>query len=119
MVPSGEAAGEVSGRDDAATLVSRARAALAAEQWMEALDLASQALAADPAADGAATVIGSARGRLGSLSGVELRRLTIVAVDMAGSTAISAEIGPERYRELMLDLYDVCVEAVGRYDGRV
>jgi class 3 adenylate cyclase/tetratricopeptide (TPR) repeat protein len=105
----------------AASLVARAREAVTARRWMEALDLGSQALVADPSLDDAAAVVGIARHRLGGLSpgDAQLRQLTVVAVDMCASTAIAAGIGPERYRELMMDLYDVCVEAVGRYDGRV
>jgi len=88
---------------------------------MEALDLASQALAADPRRDDAAALVGIARNRLGSLqsAGTELRQLTVVAVDMCGSTAIAAAVGPERYRQLMLELYEACVEAFVRFDGRV
>jgi class 3 adenylate cyclase len=85
------------------------------------LDLASEALAADSSLDDAAAVVGVARHRLSVLNArsVELRQLTIVAVDMCASTAIAAAVGPERFRELMMDLYAACVEALTRYDGRV
>ncbi|HEX6389384.1 MAG TPA: AAA family ATPase, partial [Solirubrobacteraceae bacterium] len=107
---------------DADALVARARTAADAERWMEALDLASQALAVDPRAEDAAALVGVARNRLGALGAAataELRELTVVAVDTCGSTAIAAAIGPERYRQLMLELYEACVEAFVRYDGRV
>ena len=38
---------------------------------------------------------------------------------MHRSTAIAARIGPEAMRELMLEVYEVCVDAVARYEGRV
>jgi class 3 adenylate cyclase/tetratricopeptide (TPR) repeat protein len=102
-------------------LVSRAQSALQAMRWAEALDLASQALVADPTLDEAAGVVGIARHRLGVLEppDAQLRQLTVAAVDMCGSTAIAAAVGPERYRRLMMDLYDVCAVSLARYDGRV
>jgi class 3 adenylate cyclase/RecA/RadA recombinase len=105
----------------AGDLISRAQAAVAGARWLEALDLASQALAADPGQTEAAILVGTARQRLGTVSaaGAELRQVTVVAADMASSTAIAARIGPERMRELMLETYELCVEAVTRYEGRV
>jgi class 3 adenylate cyclase/tetratricopeptide (TPR) repeat protein len=102
-------------------LISRARAAVAGARWLEALDLASQALAADPRQGEAAVLVGTARRRLGTVSaaGAELRQITVVAVDMARSTTIAARLGPERMREVMLELYELCVEAVARFEGRV
>lgn len=66
-------------------------------------------------------MVGSARQRLGSISKAsgELRHTTVVAVDMYRSTAIAAQVGPESMRELMLEVYEVCVDAVARYEGRV
>jgi len=107
--------------DGAEGLVASARLALAAGRWMEALDLASQALGEDPAVEGAAQIVGAARKGLGAASalGVELRPLTVMAVDMVRSTAIAAGVGPELWREFMMDLYGVCADAVARNDGRV
>jgi class 3 adenylate cyclase/tetratricopeptide (TPR) repeat protein len=95
--------------------------AAANAKWLDALDYASQALAADPSQAAAAAVVGSARQRLGSISkaSAELRHTTVVAVDMYRSTAIAAQVGPESMRELMLEVYEVCVDAVARYEGRV
>lgn len=45
--------------------------------------------------------------------------MTVVAVDMYQSTAIAARVGPELMRELMLEVYEVCIEAVTRYEGHV
>jgi class 3 adenylate cyclase/tetratricopeptide (TPR) repeat protein len=88
---------------------------------LEALDYASQALAMDPGETAAAVLVGNARQRLGTISkaSAELRQVTVVAVDMHRSTAIAAQIGPELMRELMLEVYEVCVDAVTRYEGRV
>jgi class 3 adenylate cyclase/tetratricopeptide (TPR) repeat protein len=111
----------VGGGSEADDLIARAREAAAAHRWMESLDLASQALAVDPQRDDAAALVGVARHRLNALgqTGPELRQLTVIAVDMCGSTAIAAGVGPERYRQLMLELYEACVDAVTRYEGRV
>ena len=38
---------------------------------------------------------------------------------MCRSTAITAQVGPESMRELMLEVYEVCVDAVARFEGRV
>jgi class 3 adenylate cyclase len=64
-------------------------------------------------------VVGTARRRLGSIStaGAELRQITVVAVDMHRSTAIAAQVGPETTRELMLEVYEVCVDAVAGLEG--
>jgi class 3 adenylate cyclase/tetratricopeptide (TPR) repeat protein len=88
---------------------------------LDALDYASQALAEDPSQTSAAAIVGAARRRLGTISEAraELRQVTVIAVDMHGSTAIAAQVGPELMRELMLEVYEVCVEAVARYEGHV
>jgi class 3 adenylate cyclase/tetratricopeptide (TPR) repeat protein len=88
---------------------------------LDALDCASQALAADPSQTAAAALVGIARRHLGTIkqAGAELRRITVIAVDMHRSTAIAAELGPEAMRELMLEVYEVCVDAVARYEGGV
>lgn len=104
-----------------ADLISLAEEAGARARWLEALDYASQALAADPSQAGAAALVGTARQRLGTISkaSAELRQLTVVAVDMYRSTAIAAHVGPESMRELTLEVYEVCIDAVARYEGRV
>lgn len=109
------------GGPDADELIAQARAAAAEQRWATSLDLASAALAADPERDDAAALAGVARHRLNAAGqgGPELRRLTVIAVDMCGSTAIAAAIGPERAHQLMLELYEACGDAVSRYEGRV
>jgi class 3 adenylate cyclase/tetratricopeptide (TPR) repeat protein len=114
--------GEVEGIEErVADLISLAEASAASARWLDTLDYASQALAANPGASRAAVLVGTARQRLGSIStaGVELRQVTVVAVDMHRSTAIAAEVGPESMRELMLEVYEVCIDAVASYEGRV
>jgi class 3 adenylate cyclase len=107
--------------NDATTLIARAQGAIARESWLEALDLAAQALAADPTRNEAASIVGIARQHLGGLgaAGGGLRDITVVVVDLFRSTAIAARLGPELMRELMLELYDVCIAAVSRYEGGV
>src|SRR3954447_8105941 len=107
--------------DQVAHLMSQARASVARAQWLEALDLAAQALAADPSQIDAATIVGTARRQLAAVSdnGAELRPITVVVVDIYRSTTITARLGPELMRQLMLELYDVCVDAVTRYEGKV
>jgi class 3 adenylate cyclase/tetratricopeptide (TPR) repeat protein len=104
-----------------AELISLAEAAGASARWLDALDYASQALAEDPSQTAAAAMVGTARRRLGAISGArgELRQVTVVAVDMHRSTAIAAQVGPELMRELMLEVYEVCIDAVARYEGHV
>jgi class 3 adenylate cyclase/tetratricopeptide (TPR) repeat protein len=101
--------------------MSLAQAAGASERWLDALDYASQALAADPSQAAAAVLVGTARKHLGTIrkDRAELRQITVLAVDMYRSTTIAARIGPESMRELMLEVYEVCVDAVARYEGRV
>ena len=101
--------------------MSRAQAAAAQAHWLDALDLAAQALAADPHQTAAAALVGNARRQLRSLStaGGELRQVTVMFIDVHGSTTIAARLGPERMRQLMLEFYEVCVDAVARYEGRV
>jgi class 3 adenylate cyclase len=107
--------------DQVANLMHQARAAVARAQWLEALDLAAQALAADPGHRDAAAIVGTARRQLTAVSsaGAELRPITVVVVDMYRSTTIAARLGPELTRQLMLELYDLCFDAVARYEGKV
>src|SRR4051794_5080261 len=104
--------------DLVANLMDLARAAVARAQWLEALDLAAQALAADPGHRDAAAIVGTARRQLTAVSSAgELRPVTVVVVDMYRSTTIAARLGPELTRQLMLELYDLCFDAVARYEG--
>ena len=101
--------------------VTLARAAAARADWLEALDLAAQALSEDPTQTEAAAIVGTARTQLtGAQEGAaQLRYVTVVVVDLHRSTAIAARLGPELTRELMLELYEICVDAVTQYEGRV
>jgi class 3 adenylate cyclase/tetratricopeptide (TPR) repeat protein len=109
------------GAAEVAQLISLAKEAEADGRWLDALDYASQALSADPGQTAAAALVGAARRRLGTVkeAGAELRRITVMAVDMHRSTAIAAQLGPESMRELMLEVYEACVDAVARYEGGV
>ncbi len=105
----------------ATTLLSQARAAAENARWLDALDLAAQALAADPTQTEAAGIVGTARRQLTAQASTNegLRQITVVVVDLAGSTTIAARLGPEPMRQLMLDLYEICIGAVSSYEGRV
>lgn len=49
----------------------------------------------------------------------EHRPLTIVFVDLVGSTALSEQVDPEDLRDVMRAYYAICEDAIGRYDGFV
>lgn len=101
-------------------LVDAARDAAAASRWDQALDLAAQAMAIDPAAPGAGEIIGTARRQLSLVSTEpQLRQLTVMFADLENSTGLAARLGPERIRQLMLEVYAHAVDAVTRYGGRV
>lgn len=107
--------------DEGARLASLAEEAAADGRWLDVLDYASQALSLDPSQVSAAALVGTARQHLGTLSKAraELRHITVMAVDMHRSTAIAAQVGPESMRALMLEVFEVCVDAVARYEGGV
>ncbi len=49
----------------------------------------------------------------------ERRQLTVMFVDMVGSTAMSGRLDPEDMRELLRAYQDACSAAIARYDGYV
>jgi hypothetical protein len=49
----------------------------------------------------------------------ERRQLTVMFVDMVESTALSGELDPEDYREVVRQYQQVCSEVIHRYDGHV
>ena len=48
---------------------------------------------------------------------VERRQLTVVFIDLVGSTAFGRELDPEDLIRLLRQYRDVCVAAIGKYDG--
>jgi class 3 adenylate cyclase/predicted ATPase len=49
----------------------------------------------------------------------ERRQLTVMFVDLVGSTNLSGELDPEDYREVVRQYQQVCSEVIQRYDGHV
>src|SRR5450631_157246 len=48
---------------------------------------------------------------------VERRQMTVVFIDLVGSTALGNELDPEDLIEVLRQYRDTCVEVVGKYDG--
>jgi class 3 adenylate cyclase/tetratricopeptide (TPR) repeat protein len=51
--------------------------------------------------------------------GGERRHLTVLFSDLVGSTAISARLDPEEFRELVADYHRATAEAINRFGGHV
>jgi len=49
----------------------------------------------------------------------ERRQLTVMFIDMVESTALSGELDPEDYREVVRRYQQVCSEVIQRYDGHI
>jgi class 3 adenylate cyclase len=49
----------------------------------------------------------------------ERRQLTIMFVDLVGSTALSARLDPEELRAMMRSYQDACAAAITRFEGHV
>jgi adenylate cyclase len=49
----------------------------------------------------------------------EYKQVTVLFADVVGSMHIAAAVGPERLRELMGSVFDVCASVVQRYGGTV
>ena len=49
----------------------------------------------------------------------ERRQLTVMFVDMVGSTSLSGELDPEDYREVVRAYQSTCTEVIQRYDGYI
>jgi class 3 adenylate cyclase len=48
---------------------------------------------------------------------VERRQMTVVFIDLVGSTAIGGDLDPEDLIDLLRLYRDACVEVIGKYDG--
>jgi len=49
----------------------------------------------------------------------ERRQLTVMFVDLVGSTELSGQLDPEDYREVVRQYQQVCSEVIQRYDGHI
>ena len=52
-------------------------------------------------------------------AGAEFKHVTVLFADVVHSMDIASTVGPERLRELMSDVFDVCSDVVSRYGGTV
>ena len=57
--------------------------------------------------------------RPASRSEAERRQLTVMFVDLVGSTALAARLDPEDMREVITSYQNVCSEVIRRYEGHV
>ena len=67
----------------------------------------------------ASSAVASAEGHapLQPVSPVERRQVTIVFIDLVGSTALGRDLDPEDIIRLLRQYRDACVGAIGEYDG--
>jgi len=49
----------------------------------------------------------------------ERRHLTVMFCDLAGSTALSAQLDPEDLREVVSQYQAACAKVIARYDGHI
>jgi class 3 adenylate cyclase len=49
----------------------------------------------------------------------ERRQLTVMFCDLVGSTALSEQLDPEEYREVVQGYQETCTEVIRRYDGHL
>ncbi|MEE9209469.1 MAG: adenylate/guanylate cyclase domain-containing protein [Kiloniellales bacterium] len=68
-----------------------------------------------PGAVGQATEPAASR----SETAADRRQLTVMFVDVVGSTALSGELDPEDYREVLRAYQNACAGVVARYEGHV
>ncbi|MBI3756567.1 MAG: zinc ribbon domain-containing protein [Deltaproteobacteria bacterium] len=52
-------------------------------------------------------------------SSAERRQLTVMFIDLVGSTALSTQLDPEELREVVRAYQQTCAEAIQRYDGYI
>ena len=79
---------------------------------------AIEAMGPDAEAEAPAPSAGEGGG-LRSEVGAERRQLTVMFVDMVGSTALSGQLDPEQLREIILAFQNAVAGAVTRYDGHI
>ncbi|HJY81221.1 MAG TPA: adenylate/guanylate cyclase domain-containing protein [Candidatus Binatia bacterium] len=53
------------------------------------------------------------------LSSGERRQLTVMFCDLVGSTAISEQLDPEEFREVVHAYQEVCAEVISRFEGHI
>ena len=105
----------------ARAMYNEARIAFEQGAWTDAIRLASQSLVLDPLHAGAFELVTAARRLLDAADRTEGERriLSVLFCDLVGSTSLVASIGAERYREIILAIQQICVEAVTSFEGRI
>jgi class 3 adenylate cyclase/tetratricopeptide (TPR) repeat protein len=95
-------------------MLDRAVAAMNRGDVQAARELAGEVLASDAGNRDAAALLAAEPG------GGELRRASLLFVDLVGSTSLSARLDAELYRLLLRRYKSVCREVVeGRYEGHI
>jgi class 3 adenylate cyclase/tetratricopeptide (TPR) repeat protein len=95
-------------------MLDRAVAAMNRGDVQAARELAGEVLASDAGNPDAAALLGAEPG------GGELRRASLLFIDLVGSTSLSARLDAELYRALLRRYKTVCRKAVeGRYEGHI
>jgi class 3 adenylate cyclase len=79
------------------------------------------AAAAQLRATTAASVVASAQVQppVQPASAAERRQLTVVFIDLVGSTVLGGELDPEDLIRLLRQYREACVAAIGKYDGYI
>ena len=70
-------------------------------------------------AQGAGQPVPAGPDRMETRPGAEYRQVTVMFLDLVGSTALSGRFDVEDWRELLLAFQAACVEAIERFGGRV
>jgi hypothetical protein len=66
-----------------------------------------------------AEALAPARPAFAPAAEAERRQLTVMFCDLVGSTALSAQLDPEEYREVVQQYQATCTEVIRRYEGHI
>jgi class 3 adenylate cyclase len=75
------------------------------------------AAAAKLRAEDAGSHVSAKQTRSVDQSEIERRQMTVVFIDLVGSTALGGDLDPEDLIDLLRLYRDACVEVIGKYDG--
>ena len=90
-------------------------------QWGETIRLCSEVLAVDPFHLGAGNLLASALHMLRSErdDDTRFRLLSVLFVDVGGSTRLTTLLGPERWRQHLLAIQSVVARSVAHFEGYI
>jgi class 3 adenylate cyclase/tetratricopeptide (TPR) repeat protein len=99
----------------------QARRAFEQGAWTDTVRLAGQVLALEPLHAGAFELAAAARHSIDASDTAEGERriLSVLFCDLVESTSLVVDVGPERYRDIILAVQQVCARAVTEFEGRV